>query len=563
MKKITLILFALFTCWQINAQVSSYAFTELAGTYTENTAGATTIAAVRADTFISTAQNIGFDFVYGGITYTQFKMSSNGFISLNMTGTTSLTTNDLSADNANSRPIIAPLWDDLDGGDVASSVASYELSGVAPNRVLTVEWRNWQWNYNATTNPVISFQVKLYETTNIIDFIYRQEVGAIVSGSASVGIGSATGSGAGSYLSLSNVATPAVSSTTSTNNINTKPATGQVFRFTPPSCVAPNGFVASAVTTTTATISWNAAVPAPSAGYQYYYSTVNTAPSGAGTATTNLTENLTGLSVNTPYYVWLRSDCGGGTFSAWAGPFTFRTACNAFTVPFTEGFNSTSSTEACWNILNVNADADAWSTNYATNPFEGDQAAMMYTDGNGGVNNDWLISPTITLTGNQRLKFQYRVQSATDPNDFELLLSTTGNTPASFTNVLMATASYNNITYVERIVDLSAYSGNANIAWHIPNGGLDGWRLYIDNVIVEDIPSCVEPNSIIASNITSSSVDLSWTDGSGGLQFDYEYAIQAPGTGIPTGAGAPINDVTVLAEGFDINGNPLTANTLY
>ena len=32
--------------------------------------------------------------------------------------------------------------------------------------------------------PVISFQVKLYETTNVIDFVYRQEAGAIVSGSA-------------------------------------------------------------------------------------------------------------------------------------------------------------------------------------------------------------------------------------------------------------------------------------------------------------------------------------------------------------------------------------------
>ena len=89
------------------------------------------------------------------------------------------------------------------------------------------------------------------------------------------------------------------------------------------------------------------------------------------------------------------------------------------------------------------------------------------------------------------------------------------------------------------------------------------FNIGIDNVIVEDIPSCVEPNTIIASNITSSTVDLSWTDGSGGAQFDYEYAIQAPGTGIPAGAGAQIGDVTVVGEGFDINGNPLTSNTTY
>lgn len=217
---------------------ATYGFTSTTGTYADNSGAATTIAGVRADTFMSTAQNIGFTFVYEGVNYTQFKMSSNGFISLNMTGTSSLTTNDFSAANATSRPVIAPLWDDLDGATPASSLASYEVTGVAPNRVLTVEWKNWEWNWNSGATPVISFQVKLYETTNVIEFIYRQEATAVASGSASIGIGSATGSGAGSYLNLTSVTVPAVSSTTSTTNINTKPATNQIFRFTPPTpCV--------------------------------------------------------------------------------------------------------------------------------------------------------------------------------------------------------------------------------------------------------------------------------------------------------------------------------------
>ena len=267
MKKITLFLFALFSCWQISAQVSSYGFSHFLGSYIENSASATAIPGVRADSFISTAQNIGFDFVYDGVTYTQFKMSSNGIISFNMTGTNSLTGNDLSTDNPTSRPIIAPLWDDLDGANPASSLASYEVTGSAPNRVLTVEWRNWEWNY-ASSTPVISFQVKLHETTNVIEFVYRQEATNVNSGSATIGIGSPTGSGAGSFLSLSSVASPTVSSTTSTNNINTKPATGQIYRFTPPSCFAPNSLAVSNISTSSATISWNGVSPAPSNVYE-------------------------------------------------------------------------------------------------------------------------------------------------------------------------------------------------------------------------------------------------------------------------------------------------------
>ena len=215
------------------AQVSSYTFSQSTATYTEVGSGATALPLVKADTYISPAQTIGFTFVYDGVSYTGFTMSSNGFISFNTTGTSSLTTNNFSDANAASRPIIAPLWDDLDGATPTTAYAGYEVTGTAPNRVLTVEWRNWEWNWNSAA-AVISFQVKLHETSNVIDFIYRQEAGTINAGSASIGIGSATGSGAGSYLNLTSVTTPAVSSATSVTTIATKPATGTVYTFTPP-----------------------------------------------------------------------------------------------------------------------------------------------------------------------------------------------------------------------------------------------------------------------------------------------------------------------------------------
>ncbi len=219
---------------EVNATpfAQKYAFQATTGTYTPVSGSATQLTSVQADTAISAAQNIGFNFVYDGNTYTQFKMSSNGFISLNMSGTSSLGTNNLSTANATSRPIIAPLWDDTDGSATGGSYAGYEVTGTAPNRVLTVEWRNWEWIWSST-NPVISYQVKLYEGTNVIEYIYRSESGAVSSGSATIGIGSATGSGAGSYINLSSITTPAVSSTTSTTSLSTKPATGTVYRFTP------------------------------------------------------------------------------------------------------------------------------------------------------------------------------------------------------------------------------------------------------------------------------------------------------------------------------------------
>ncbi|MDN3705772.1 T9SS type A sorting domain-containing protein [Myroides ceti] len=231
MKKIyLLLLLLLMSFWRMDAQVG-YGFSHEIGLFQENSASATTLTSVHADSAISDAVSLGFTFNYEGVNYTQFKMSSNGFISFNM-GASTLTTNSFVEANLTSRPIIAPLWDDLDGRATGGSRASYELTGTVPNRVMTIEWKNWEWFYDST-NPVISFQIKLYETTNVIEFIYRQESGNVTSSaSASIGIGGATV--ANGYLNVTSVTAPAVSSTSHVTNISAKPANNQVFRFTPP-----------------------------------------------------------------------------------------------------------------------------------------------------------------------------------------------------------------------------------------------------------------------------------------------------------------------------------------
>jgi hypothetical protein len=214
---------------------------------------------------------------------------------------------------------------------------------------------------------------------------------------------------------------------------------------------------------------------------------------------------ITGLSDNEFYDVYVSANCGAGsTPGDWTSN-TFLTLCGPIQGQFfCEDFSSTSLTKACWTVLDVNGDGNpanpnvsySWNLNYAINPFVGDQVAMMYTDFNNGNNDDWLISPNLTLTGNEVLNFYYRVQSAFEPNDFQVLLSTTGTNPADFTDTLMFLASYDNITYQDTTVDLSAYTGDVYIAWHVPPGGLDGWRLYIDQVCID---VCTPPAGIDGS----------------------------------------------------------------
>ncbi len=211
---------------------NQYVFSASSGTYTPIAGTATSLVAT-ADDAIATAVPIGFNFVYNNQTVTSFRAISNGVLSFMATGTQSAA-NNLATATATQRLSVAPLWDDLQ----CTSGVTYQLSGTAPNQVLTVQWQNMEWNYLSNT-AVISFQVKIYETTNVVQFIYQQEATAYnpgTTGGASIGI---MGSGTTDYISLTDVsASPVISTSASTNSLAAKPATGQIYTFTPPSAPA-------------------------------------------------------------------------------------------------------------------------------------------------------------------------------------------------------------------------------------------------------------------------------------------------------------------------------------
>ena len=125
----------------------------------------------------SAPTDIGFSFSYMGSSYTQFSISTNGYLDFSASTAGGETAGPYGFDNSQFRSpsgtllAIAPLYDDL-----ISKLTSldngfkYLVTGSAPDRVLTVEWIDVR-EYSDNTSD-LNFQVKLYETTNIIELIY-------------------------------------------------------------------------------------------------------------------------------------------------------------------------------------------------------------------------------------------------------------------------------------------------------------------------------------------------------------------------------------------------------
>lgn len=209
--------------------ITSYTFTASQGVFTPISGGSTATMTGNQDDGYFNNVPIGFTFVYLGNPYTTITPTTNGWAALGTTVSNSFYINEIVS--SGTRPLLAPFWDDLLIN--VSTNFTYITTGNAGERIFTAQWLNMGF-YNTTYSSMISFQLKLYEADGRIEFVYRNEPNNPSSITASIGItSSATGSN--SFISLNNAgSSPTASTTTGTNNISAKPATGQVYTFTPP-----------------------------------------------------------------------------------------------------------------------------------------------------------------------------------------------------------------------------------------------------------------------------------------------------------------------------------------
>lgn len=255
----------------------------------------TLIGSGRDDTNSSLA-NIGFDFWFNGVRYTEFGVSANGYLSLgsapNATGTSSYVNN---LSNGNDVPKIAPFWSDLTTG--SDGYVRYGLSGTAPNRTLVVEWRTNLYSGGGTSSSAgMTFQAILSETTGKIQYIYGS--GMLTLTGYSIGF-SAAGSNMVSMATATNVGTYG---SDPNSNQSTAIVFGKSYVFTPVVPIAPTGLSFTNVSATSMNLNWtdNAS---NEVGYVIYSSTDNiNFTFNQQVAVNSTTANVSGLTSETLYY---------------------------------------------------------------------------------------------------------------------------------------------------------------------------------------------------------------------------------------------------------------------
>jgi hypothetical protein len=148
----------------LTRSISSYEISEPA--YSNyNSTGGTSLTG--CDDCVQGPYNIGFTFNYFGNNYTQFYVSSNGWIGFSPGQTNGYTAQFLPNGNAPKNAILAD-WEDLfpNTGNM-----NFYTTGTAPNRVLVFNFNNVP--HSSCRSNLHSFQIVLFETSNIIDVNFQ------------------------------------------------------------------------------------------------------------------------------------------------------------------------------------------------------------------------------------------------------------------------------------------------------------------------------------------------------------------------------------------------------
>lgn len=608
--KLLFLVFSLFTFASVQSQVNAYTFSaSTVASYVPLTVagGATEIswttpvpapsATLNWDNHAAATIPVGFNFNYNGTVYTTVNVSPNGFISFGTTLPSATNYNPIASVEGYAGAI------SVYGTNLRNNNVSIKYRTDLVARTLTIEYVGLRVNTTGTAIAgTLNMQIVLNES-GVIDMIYRQTttpntLNALTALFGQIGL---RGSVNTDFLAL-NLPTagtlvwpvgPATIplATVNTATVATKSACISVptkFTYSPPACIAPSNVRALPLTIThnSATVTWTASTnnsPNPAASnYQLFYSTSATLPTGATTpqftGIASTSQNLTGLTPNTLYYVYVRSNCS--STGAWSVVGTFTTRCTPVADPFVTGAPYEQDFEdstppylpACNSTENLvtplppytgSPYASYWVNSDPTTPDWGFNTKHMRCTVLGGQNNNaYYYTEGISLTAGVTYRLEYAYGSSTQFLAIEQKMKVyVGTSPvqSAMSVVLVDHPSIKGGPFINVVDYTPTVSGTYYFGFQDYTPFTTGGTTLLDNVYL-NVETCRPPADIVASNVTFSAATIFWDDSPSLPANGYQYYVSSspnpPSYGFPPTGSTGFNVTTA-------NITNLTSSTTY
>jgi hypothetical protein len=324
------------------------------------------------------------------------------------------------------------------------------------------------------------------------------------------------------------------------------PAALDNFSIIPIVCPEPEALAVPAATITAidAVVEWTAVAVAAEYVIQWKPNSIDSwdDPAVETESTTDNFFTITNLTGSTPYEARVRSVCTPGADSSLWVETNFITTCEAITItsstPFTEGFEDAwfpatgagnKPAPLCWTVIDKGFPNDLfydywWKKGTTpTQAHSGSGHAFCYTEFGTSSHNDWLITPQIALTGNEKLSFWAMRSTATVViadeisifiSDEDITLDASGmgqdDTLQGFHRIFNQMLPVG--TWQQYEINLNQYSGNRYIAF-VRQGTPNGFNLRLDDVEIAELPACMNPTNLDVTDIQPTEATISWTNG--------------------------------------------------
>jgi gliding motility-associated-like protein len=309
-------------------------------------------------------------------------------------------------------------------------------------------------------------------------------------------------------------------------------------------CSSPPNLMITAASDTQVTYKWNTLTSA-TATYDYYFAQSPTAPTAGTTPTGNVatdTVTMTSLTQGTTNYFWVRSNCGGGSASAWSGPVSFVTPTAPQTLNYTEDFEGTHG----WTLIS-GMQANKWVVGTALN---NGGTKSLYISDDGGTTNHYAINPEAASfaykdivipsnVGELFINFDWSCRGD-DGDDISVWLVPVWYTPtpgipltaASGIGVTIALNLRGGLgwTHFSKYLNTVQFAGTSQrllIQWRNNQNWGNQPPGAMDNVSITAI-TCAAPIAVAPATLSGNTLNLSWT-GSPVISPTFDYYVSTDG----------------------------------
>ena len=296
-----------------------------------------------------------------------------------------------------------------------------------------------------------------------------------------------------------------------------------------PGCVKPLYLTEESVTTGTTTISWTDLISSPGMWQLEYDTTGFNLGTGTQVIVNSNPATITGLLDGTYYDIYARSICSPGDTSDWSWPVTILTDCLPKDVPLFEDFGDkppypqVATIPLCWSQIEIAASNNGGIFYTSSASYTGSYGIGVAMTPDGDQNAQLILtSPEMTVpVGDLQVSFYAKRGSSLEEDS--LLIVGTMTDPTDYTTFhpydTISGLSYQDWNYYT--VYFINYTGTDNyIAWKYDSEQHPDRKIYFDEILIEEMASCIIPINVDIASATSSSATIDWEDINGATDWE-------------------------------------------